>query len=76
MNIYNKKYNFLKLQKIISVCTNLFSLYSLGAFFTKGLNLGVDFKGGTVIEMKLAQPYNSEDIRKSLLKINLGDVSC
>ena len=37
-------------------------------------HLGVDFKGGTVIEMKLAQPYNSEDIRKSLLKINLGDV--
>jgi len=53
--------------------TILFAI-SLGAFFTKGLNLGVDFKGGTVIEMKLAQPYNSEDIRKSLLKINLGDV--
>ena len=49
-------------------------LFLYGAFFTKGLNLGVDFKGGTVIEMKLAQPYNSEDIRKSLLKINLGDV--
>jgi preprotein translocase subunit SecF len=39
------------------------------------LNLGVDFKGGTVIEMKLTEPYSSEKIRKSLLKINLGDVS-
>ena len=74
MNIYNKKYNFLKFKKsFLAISTNLFAI-SLGAFFTKGLNLGVDFKGGTVIEMKLAQPYNSEDIRKSLLKINLGDV--
>ena len=74
MNIYNKKYNFLKFKKsFLAMSTILFAI-SLGAFFTKGLNLGVDFKGGTVIEMKLAQPYNSEDIRKSLLKINLGDV--
>ena len=74
MNIYNKKYNFLKFKKsFLAMSTILFTI-SLGAFFTKGLNLGVDFKGGTVIEMKLAQPYNSEDIRKSLLKINLGDV--
>ncbi|MEJ6772585.1 MAG: protein translocase subunit SecF [Pelagibacteraceae bacterium] len=74
MNIYNKKYNFLKFKKSFLVLSTILFVISLGAFFTKGLNLGVDFKGGTVIEMKLAQPYNSEDIRKSLLKINLGDV--
>ena len=74
MNIYNKKYNFLKFKKSFLAMSTIFFAISLGAFFTKGLNLGVDFKGGTVIEMKLAQPYNSEDIRKSLLKINLGDV--
>ena len=74
MNIYNKKYNFLKFKKSFLAMSTILFVISLGAFFTKGLNLGVDFKGGTVIEMKLAQPYNSEDIRKSLLKINLGDV--
>ena len=75
MDIYNKKYNFLKFKKTFLVLSTILFVISLGAFFTKGLNLGVDFKGGTVIEMKLAQPYNSEDIRKSLLKINLGDVA-
>jgi preprotein translocase subunit SecF len=74
MNIYNKKYNFLKFKKSFLVLSTILFVISLGAFSTKGLNLGVDFKGGTVIEMKLAKPYNSEDIRKSLLKINLGDV--
>lgn len=74
MDIYNKKYNFLKFNKSFLILSTILFVISLGAFFTKGLNLGVDFKGGTVIEMKLAEPYNSEDIRKSLLKINLGDV--
>jgi preprotein translocase SecF subunit len=57
----------------MSVSLVLFVI-SIILFFTKGLNLGVDFKGGTVIEMKFEQTNNSEDIRKSLLKINLGDV--
>ena len=48
---------------------------SIGVFLTKGLNLGVDFKGGTLIELRSTEPYSSEKIRKSLLKINLGDVS-
>ena len=74
MNIYNKNYNFLKFKKTFLALSIMLFVISLGVFFTKGLNLGVDFKGGTVIEMKLTQPYNSEDIRKSLLKINLGDV--
>ena len=52
----------------------IFYTFSIIFFFTKGLNLGVDFKGGTVIEMKFEEMNKSEDIRKSLLKINLGDV--
>ena len=52
----------------------IFFVLSIFLFHVKGLNLGVDFKGGTVIEMKFDQPNNSEEIRKSLLKIDLGDV--
>ena len=52
----------------------IFFILSILLFYVKGLNLGVDFKGGTVIEMKFDQPNNSEEIRKSLLKIDLGDV--
>ncbi|KFX72225.1 MAG: hypothetical protein FF85_01470 [alpha proteobacterium QL1] len=52
----------------------IFFVLSILLFYIKGLNLGIDFKGGTVIEMKFDQPNNSDDIRKSLLKIDLGDV--
>ena len=75
MEFYNKKFNFLKFKKIFLILSLVIFCSSIGVFLTKGLNLGVDFKGGTVIEMKLSEPYSSEKIRKSLLKINLGDVS-
>ena len=75
MEFYNKKFNFLKFKKLFLILSLVIFCSSIGVFLTKGLNLGIDFKGGTVIEMKLSEPYSSEKIRESLLKINLGDVS-
>ena len=74
MNLYDRKYNFLKYKKSFMFISLIFFVLSIFLFYAKGLNLGVDFKGGTVIEMKFDQPNNSEEIRKSLLKIDLGDV--
>ena len=75
MSLYDKHYNFLKFKNVFMSISLALFVISIIFFFTKGLNLGVDFKGGTVIEMKFEQTNNSEDIRKSLLKINLGDVN-
>ena len=42
----------------------------------KGLNLGVDFKGGTLIEIRTENAnVNIGEIRQSFLKMNLGDVT-
>ena len=64
---YYKKLNLLSLSLIIlSILVLLF----------KGLNLGVDFKGGTLIEMR---PESSQvgisEIRQSFIKMNLGDIN-
>ena len=58
---------------------NLFSLIliilSLIILLLKGLNLGVDFKGGTLIEIRTQNSQISiSEIRQSFLKMNLGDV--
>ena len=49
---------------------------SIGSIIYKGLNFGVDFKGGTLIELRVE---NTEigigDLRQSFLKMNLGDVN-
>ena len=64
---YFKIFNFLSLILII---------ISIGSIIYKGLNFGVDFKGGTLIELRVE---NTEigigDLRQSFLKMNLGDVN-
>tara|TARA_B100000029_G_scaffold20508_2_gene20735 strand:+ start:836 stop:1753 length:918 start_codon:yes stop_codon:yes gene_type:complete len=59
---------------------NIFSLilivFSILVLFFKGLNLGVDFKGGTLIELRVENSsINISDIRQSFLKMDLGDVT-
>lgn len=54
----------------ISKWTAMFSilvtLISLVFLFTKGLNFGLDFTGGTQLELRYSQPVNFEEVRKQL----------
>ena len=52
MNFYDKTYNFLKYKTLFISISLILFLSSIFFFAFKGLNYGVDFKGGTVIEMK------------------------
>ena len=64
---YYKRLNFLSLALII---------LSFLALFFKGLNLGVDFKGGTLIEIRTENSnVNIGEIRQSFMKMDLGDVN-
>jgi len=57
---------------IISLVTFLLSVFFL---ITKGLHLGVEFTGGTVMEVSYPQAADIGAIRKTLEEINLGDAS-
>ena len=64
---YYRRLNILSLTLII---------LSISIFSFKGLNLGVDFKGGTLIEIRSDNSAVSiSEIRQSFLKMNLGDVT-
>jgi len=58
---------------------NIFSLiiFILSVIFIsfKGLNYGIDFKGGTLIELRTDTSINASAIRDSLKSMNLGDVN-
>ncbi len=49
-------------------------LASLGVFFAKGLNFGIDFQGGTLIEVSTPQEADLTLIRDTVGGLGLGDV--
>ena len=68
--LFNKYYN---LSNIISLILFIMSIFFLTF---KGLNYGVDFKGGTLIELRSDNTnYKTEDIRGAFNKLNLDDLS-
>ncbi len=70
MIAFNKYYNKFNLLSISLVIISLFFLTF------KGLNFGIDFKGGTLIELKSTnQNINVSSLRDNLNQMNLGDVS-
>jgi preprotein translocase subunit SecF len=56
----------------ISLLTFIVSLFFI---VTKGLNLGVDFTGGTVLEVSYAQPANLDKIRSIFTTLGIPDAS-
>ena len=67
---FNKFYNQFNILSIFLVVVSLLLL----SF--KGLNFGIDFKGGTLIELRSSDDkINVSSLRENLNLMNLGDVS-
>ena len=66
-NKYNKIFNYISI--FISVISIVFLLF-------KGLNFGVDFKGGTLIEIRIDNVnVKTQDVRNAFNKLNLEDLT-
>ena len=74
ISIYKNKIPFIQNYKKFLVLSIILVSISLIAFFAKGLNLGIDFKGGTVVEMQFNKDFSADKIRSVLLDSDLGDV--
>jgi preprotein translocase subunit SecF len=68
--------NFNKFYKLFNLISILLITVSVLLLIFKGLNFGVDFKGGTLIELRTTdKKVDISILRKSFNKMNLGDVS-
>ena len=69
-------YNFTKNFKMANLISIFFVLLSLILILFKGLNFGIDFKGGTLIELRV-EPKNIKinDIRSAFSNMDLGDLN-
>ena len=64
---------FMKYRNISAVISTSIFILSIAFLTFKGLNLGVDFTGGTIMEVSYPEAANIEEIRKTLNSIDLTD---
>ncbi len=66
---------FMKYARVTTVISLLTFVLAVAALATKGLNLGVDFTGGTVMELHYPHPADVPKIRDTLASIGLNDAA-
>ncbi len=71
--IYKDALNFMKFKWPALIFSTLLVIASLVSLFTKGLNLGLDFTGGTVIEVQFEQQAELDKVRQALATAGFAD---
>ena len=77
LNIFprNTNYKFMRLRKIAIFFSILLFIISFISIFIQGLNFGIDFTGGVLIELRSKNEIiNLTDLRGNLNKLNIGEV--
>ena len=62
----NTKFKFMKFRKIAGIISITLFMISVASLFFRGLSLGLDFSGGTLIEVSYESPISLEEVRSSL----------
>ncbi len=72
---HNTRLPFMRYKGVCLTLSLIFMALSLGLYFTRGLNYGVDFKGGSLIEVQSKNgPADLHDIRSKLNALGIGNV--
>lgn len=73
MNIKIGTINFMGVRNIAFAATLVLTLIALGSWITKGINFGLDFTGGTLIELNYQQPADLGKVRDELVKAGYAE---
>lgn len=68
-------FHFIKLRKIWYAISILIILPGIISLFTQGMNLGIDFSGGSLLDVKFNQATSVEQVRDVLQGFELADAS-
>jgi len=73
-DLSNTKIPFMSARVGGFIFSTILIILSFGAFFYSGLNFGIDFKGGTLIEIETTEKVDLGEIRSNLNSLSIGDV--
>ena len=69
----NTRFQFMKGRYLGLIVSAILSTASIGLFFYPGLNLGIDFSGGVVMELRTPGPADFTKIREALASTHVGE---
>jgi preprotein translocase subunit SecF len=70
----NTKFDFMRFRRISFPISALLSIVAISLFFFHGLNFGIDFKGGTLLEIQTKSgPADLAKMRVALNELGLGE---
>jgi preprotein translocase subunit SecF len=76
LKLMNKQtIDFLGKRKLAMIFSGLLLVISIISLAVNGLKLGIDFTGGTLVEVGYPEPANLQDIRQALAKAGFGDAA-
>jgi preprotein translocase subunit SecF len=68
------KIDFLRFRKLAIIVSLFLCVVSAGLFLAKGLNFGIDFRGGILMEVRTEGPADISKLRASLNGLGLGEI--
>lgn len=68
-----KKFSIVKNYKLFFAVTIIFLLVGIGSMVTRGFNLGIDFTGGSIMDLSFKQPVTVAQVREVLKDHDLGN---
>ena len=68
-------FQFIARRRVFFVLSSLLILASVAAYAVKGLNFGIDFKGGILVEVQTQGPADIAELRSRMSGLGLGEVS-
>lgn len=71
---HDTKIDFVGFRKFTYLFSAFMILLSIGAFIINGLNFGIDFRGGFLMEIRTQQEANLGELRESLTKLDIGEI--